>query len=201
MLVIGLIIYMKKYSAFGSICIVIVIICNSFTCLNQDDESNFSQYNIEYSSLEGENQLTLSRFPRFDSAAYLVYVNPYSQAELYGQCTWFAWGRFYEIYGYSPGFLGNGCECAYQLVNTHPDLFMLSETPTVGAIGSADVEHNHVWVVVGIDEDGNGCTIQEGNLDGQTNSYLDSLTDWRQKHYTYSQLKKKYGEVIYAIPI
>ena len=28
--------------------------------------------------------------------------NPYAPT-FYGQCTWFAWGRFYEIYGYSPG--------------------------------------------------------------------------------------------------
>ena len=27
--------------------------------------------------------------------------NYYSQLGLYGQCTWFAWGRFYELYGLS----------------------------------------------------------------------------------------------------
>jgi hypothetical protein len=42
--------------------------------------------------------------------------SPYHQLRLWGQCTWFAWHRFYEIYGYSPGFTGSGYQCASQLV-------------------------------------------------------------------------------------
>lgn len=88
--------------------------------------------------------------------------NPYAQAGLYGQCTWFAWGRFYEIYGFSPGFTGNGYSCVAQLLATHPDKFEFSLIPKVGAVGSSDVAHNHVWIVVGVE--GEKITIQEGNL-------------------------------------
>ena len=53
--------------------------------------------------------------------------NYYSQFGLYGQCTWFAWGRFYELYGYSPGFTGDGTQCVDQLVAAHPDKFVKSK--------------------------------------------------------------------------
>ena len=49
--------------------------------------------------------------PNFDNYDAWVNINPYAQAKLYGQCTWFGWGRFYELYGYSPGFIGDGWKC------------------------------------------------------------------------------------------
>lgn len=67
--------------------------------------------------------------PNFDNHLAWGNNNPYSRNKLYGQCTWFAWGRFYELYGYSPGFTGDGWNCAKQLVNAHPDLFELSSSP------------------------------------------------------------------------
>ena len=48
-------------------------------------------------------------------------LNPYAQSNLYGQYSWFAWGRFYEIYGYSPCFIGDGWDCVDQLIATHID--------------------------------------------------------------------------------
>jgi len=37
--------------------------------------------------------------PNFENMKAWGMNNYYSQLGLYGQCTWFAWGRFYEIYG------------------------------------------------------------------------------------------------------
>ena len=56
--------------------------------------------------------------PDVNSAPYTS-LNPFAQAGLRGQCTWFAWGKFYEIYGYDPGFRGNGCTNAEELVAHH----------------------------------------------------------------------------------
>ena len=64
--------------------------------------------------------------PNFNNTEAWGSNNPYSRVGLYGQCTWFAWGRFYEIHGYSPGFTGDGWKCAKQLVSAHPDKFKLS---------------------------------------------------------------------------
>lgn len=56
--------------------------------------------------------------PNINSDAYGS-LNPFAQEGLRGQCTWFAWGKFYEIYGYDPGFRGNGCTNAEELIANH----------------------------------------------------------------------------------
>ncbi len=133
--------------------------------------------------------------PNFNNMQAWVSKNPYAQAGLYGQCTWFAWGRFYEIYGYSPGFTGNGSDCVNQLVAAHPDKFVKSNKPSVGAIFST-LGHNHVGIVVGWD--GTNITIQEGNLDGYTNTFAQAKRDWQTKTYTINQFIQINGGVIFA---
>ena len=64
------------------------------------------------------------------------------------------------------------------MVAAHPDKFRTSNTPTVGAIFST-LGHNHVGVVVGWD--GTNITIQEGNLDGRTNTFTEAKRDWQTK--------------------
>lgn len=61
--------------------------------------------------------------PNLNNLEAWVTKNPYAQAGLYGQCTWFAWGRFYELYGYDPGFSGDGSSCVKELVAAYPDKF------------------------------------------------------------------------------
>lgn len=138
----------------ASICLVVVIM--------------FSFFGIRGTSVTDE--------PNFYNLDAYVIKNPYAQVNLYGQCTWFAWGRFYEIYGYSPGFTGDGWKCSQQLVNTHPDKFELSSTPKIGSIYSC-IGRNHVGFVIGWD--GENITIQEGNLDGNTNAFTEAKRDWR----------------------
>lgn len=135
--------------------------------------------------------------PNFNNTEAWGSNNPYSRVGLYGQCTWFAWGRFYEIHGYSPGFTGDGWKCAKQLVSAHPDKFKISSTPAVGAIFSC-IGRNHVGIVIGWD--GTNITIQEGNLDGKTNSFADAKKDWHTVTYTLSQFVSICHGVEYAIP-
>ena len=142
---------------------------------------------------------SISGSPDFsNSAAWRGPNNPYAAAGLYGQCTWFAWGRFYEIYGFSPGFNGNGYQCVSQLLAAHPDKFEFSRTPKPGAVGSSDRAHNHVWIVTGVQ--GQMITIQEGNLDGVTNSWEAGIKDWRTAVYSLSQLQSIYGNISFANP-
>lgn len=136
--------------------------------------------------------------PNFDNMNAWGSNNPYSQAKLYGQCTWFAWGRFYEIYGYSPGFIGDGWDCAEQLVNAHPDKFKLSDTPAVGAVFSC-IGRNHTGIVIGWD--GKNVTIQEGNLDNKTNTFEDAKKDWQTKTYTLEEFQHVCKGVIFSVPI
>lgn len=135
--------------------------------------------------------------PNFDNMEAWVTKNSYAQAGLYGQCTWFAWGRFYEIYGYSPGFTGDGKDCVKQLLKVHPDKFEKSSSPRVGALFSA-IGHNHVGIVIAVKD--NTITVQEGNLDGVTNTFQGAKKDWQTKSYTLDQLRSIYGGVVFANP-
>ena len=123
--------------------------------------------------------------------------NYYSQLGLYGQCPWFAWGRFYEIYGYIFWFAGNDNQYVNQLVAVHPDKLKKSNTPKAGAVFSG-VGHNHVGIVIAWG--GTNITIQEGNLDGKTNTFQEAKTDWQTKTYTLAQLNSIYKGVVFANP-
>lgn len=124
-------------------------------------------------------------------------LNPYYPG-LYGQCTWGAWGKFYEIYGYDPGFRGNGRDCAYELVKTHPDKFEFSSTPKTGAIYSG-IGQNHVGVILEAKPDGT-LTVFDVNLDGVSNTWDAALSDWVIWEKTNESLNSYYGGVIYAVP-
>ena len=140
--------------------------------------------------------------PNFnDEAAWAMSSSAYNTPELWGQCTWFAWGRFYEIYGFDPGFTGNGNQCVDQLVATHGDLFEKSRLPRAGAVFSSDYAHNHVGIVLAVDKKTGTMLIQEGNLDSVSNPDWEVATkDWRTAIYTQEQMAAAYGNVVYANP-
>ena len=135
--------------------------------------------------------------PNFNNMEAWATRNPYAKASLYGQCTWFAWGRFYELYGYDPGFTGNGWDCVDQLIASHPDKFVRSTVPKAGAIFSG-IGKNHVGIVISVNN--NTLTIQEGNLDGITNTFQDAKKDWHTTTYTLDGLRTTYKGVIFANP-
>lgn len=135
--------------------------------------------------------------PNFNNLEAWVTKNPYAKAGLYGQCTWFAWGRFYELYGYDPGFTGNGWDCVNQLLAAHPDKFERSTTPVSGAVFSG-IGKNHVGMV--INYDGTTLTIQDGNYDGKTNTFEEAKSDWKTVTYTLDEYRKRMGGVVFANP-
>lgn len=157
-------------------------------------DPNYVEHVMRYVSLGFGNY---REQPNFDNIDAWGSNNPYSRAKLYGQCTWFAWGRFYEIYGYSPGFIGDGWKCVDQLLQAHPDKFEKSNEPAVGAVFSC-IGRNHVGIVVGWD--GMNITIQEGNLDGVTNTFADAKKDWHTVTYSLEQFRIKCKGVIFATP-
>lgn len=125
-------------------------------------------------------------------------LNPYYPG-LYGQCTWGAWGKFYEIYGYDPGFTGDGRTCAATLVALHPDKFELtSRDPKPGSIYSG-IGKNHVGVILDVKPDGT-LTVFDANLDGPPNPWEVAVTDWIIWDKTQADLIRDYGGVVYAVP-
>lgn len=145
---------------------------------------------------------TINLLPNFsNNRAWKNSSSAYNTPFLWGQCTWFAWGRFYEIYGFDPGFTGNGYACVGQLLNAHPDKFELSRTPAAGAVFSSDTAHNHVGIVLEYDSKTKMLTMQEGNLDIVSNPiWSDAIEDWRTVTVSESDMKAMYGDVTYAVP-
>lgn len=135
--------------------------------------------------------------PNFNNMEAWITKNPYAKAGLYGQCTWFAWGRFYELYGYDPGFTGNGWDCVDQLVKAQPDKFERSSSPKAGAVFSG-IGKNHVGIVLKVD--GNNITIQDGNYDGVTNTFEDAKKDWQTNTYTLDYHRSRMGGIVFANP-
>lgn len=160
--------------------------------------NNYTSF--QYSYLISAHGGSVEGDPDFSNTEAWRTANPYAQAGLLGQCTWFAWGRFYEIYGYSPGFTGDGSQCAAQLVRAHPDRFRISSTPAVGAVFSTSgrgTNTNHVGIVVGVSA--NTITIQDGNYNGLTDSWGVAITDWKTMTYDLSNFNVIYAP-IYAVP-
>ena len=101
------------------------------------------------------------------------------------------------MYGYSPGFIGDGWKCVDQLLQAHPDKFEPSDTPEVGAVFSC-IGRNHVGIVIGWD--GTNITIQEGNQDGKTNTFTEAKKDWRTITYTFEEFQIVCKGVVFANP-
>lgn len=106
-------------------------------------------------------------------------------------------GRFYELYGYSPGFTGDEWHFAEQLVAAHLDKWEPSDTPNDLCVFSG-VGFNHVGIVLYYH---NGIsTIQYGNMDGETNTFEDATKDWCEMQISLEDIQERYDGVIFAVP-
>lgn len=126
---------------------------------------------------------------------FLFQNNPFSV----GQCTWFAWSRFFQIYGFDSGARGNGKTNAAEIVNAHPDQFVLSSTPTAGAVFSMEKntlfpQFGHVGIVEAYD--GEYLWLSEGNfyIDDENGGYI-----WIHK-VKWEDFKAQYPDVVFAVP-
>lgn len=170
-----------------------------------DDEDEVKEDNN--SEEEQTNSKTSTRRPNFDNVE--AWKHPYNGYQ-YGQCTWFAAGRVYEIYGIDPNGMGNGNQWVDNITAKYPDVFEKSDTPKPGAVFSG-VGMNHVGIVV--DVQGDQITVQEGNLNGATDSWEWAITectngqfgaaangDWIERTVTLDGLSSTYNGVIFANP-
>ena len=115
------------------------------------------------------------------------------------QCTYYAWSRFYQVYGFSSGAFGNGKDNATEIVAVHSDKFSLSSTPSGGAVFSAQAntlypQFGHVGFVEAFD--GTNLWISEGNytLSNGDNGYIHIYRT------TFQAFKAMYPDVVFAVP-
>lgn len=130
-----------------------------------------------------------------DWSKFILVGNPFAMP----QCTYYAWSRFYQVYGFSSGAFGNGKDNAREIVAAHPDKFTLSNMPSGGAVFSAQAntlypEFGHVGFVEAFD--GTNLWISEGN-------YTLSNGDYGYIHIyrtTLQAFKAMYPDVVFAVP-
>ncbi|WP_276930872.1 CHAP domain-containing protein [Faecalibaculum rodentium] len=155
-----------------------------------DDYKTFSYVNMSGPAVNGNIDFT-------DLDAW-IRLNPYAPT-YYGQCTWFAWGRVYQIHGFAPNASGYGYEFAEQLYTNHPDRFRYSKTPAPGAVFSTDSASNHTGIV--LDVQGDMLTIQDGNYNGVSDDFVTATGDWEQFTISLSGLKGRYSGLYFAVPV
>ncbi|MBQ3376032.1 MAG: CHAP domain-containing protein [Erysipelotrichaceae bacterium] len=114
----------------------------------------------------------------------------------YWQCTTFVWARFYEVYGYDSGAVGDGCFHAAETVRAHPTRFEISSLPQPGAVFSmwiSDYSHaGHTGFIEAVE--GEYIWISDANYDGKGTirfNYKMKLADF----------VKWYPGTFYAVPI
>ena len=130
-----------------------------------------------------------------DWSKFILAGNPFALP----QCTYYAWSRFYQVYGFSSGAFGNGKDNAREIVAVHGDKFSLSSTPSGGAVFSAQAntlypQYGHVGFVEAFD--GTNLWISEGNytLSNGDNGYIHIYRT------TLQAFKAMYPDVVFAVP-
>ena len=115
-----------------------------------------------------------------------------------GQCTWLAWTRFYQVYGYDSGARGNGKTNAMEIVKAHGNAFELSSTPAAGSVYSMEKntlypECGHTGFIEAFD--GEYVWISEGNVkfgDSEGNIWFHKVK--------WADFKKQFPDVVFAVP-
>ena len=141
-----------------------------------------------------KNALKLDNYISLDWSKFITIGNPF---EL-GQCTYFAWSRFYQVYGFSSGAFGNGKDNAREIVAVHGDKYSLSSTPSGGAVFSTQKntlypQCGHVGFVEAFD--GTNLWISEGNY--KVNGKEGYIHIYRT---TFQAFKAMYPDVVFAVP-
>ena len=94
--------------------------------------------------------------PDSTNSYYYSGNNPFYSTYV-GQCTWYAWGRAYEILGSRPNLSTRGSGAWYD-ANKSSGAYSYGSMPKVGAVACWS---NHVAIVEEVDSNGVGITVSE----------------------------------------
>lgn len=107
-------------------------------------------------------QLFAAYTPRTSSPNGVSYYysgnNPFYSAGFVGECTWYAWGRAYEILGSRPSLPTNGAGRWFNSCNSYPK----STNYWAAKVGAIACYSNHVAVVEAVGSNGAPSAISEG---------------------------------------
>ncbi len=149
-----------------------------------------------YRSCNADTEPDWSNYDAWQNSACNCYINGGNT----GQCTWFAAGMFYQVYGYQGWVGGNGRDTAYNLASSRPDDFYISTEPATGSVFSYQGgTYGHTGFVLEA-SDGN-ITIFHGNMNGKSDSFEVAQGDWKKETMTVDEFKRRYSNnVVFANP-
>lgn len=119
------------------------------------------------------SSVTASSEPNWNCGAYTSPVNKFASANLYGQCTWYCWGRAYELIGKALPVNGNAKDWYSEAASAG---YSVGSTPRENSIAVWDKgTYGHVAYVEAVN--GSNVTISESNWDRVTYDNKYSLND------------------------
>lgn len=135
--------------------------------------------------------------PNLYSNSYNKTVNPFAQSNLYGQCTWYAWGRANEVKGTKLPCRGDAKSWYSVAANNG---YSVGSTPRKNSIAVwSNGTYGHVAYVEKVS--GNNVTITESNWDRVTYDYQYSIEKGiyyysGYKTLTVSQMNSRCGTLL-----
>lgn len=135
--------------------------------------------------------------PNLYSSSYNATKNPFAQSNLYGQCTWYAWGRANEVKGKSLPCRGDA-KTWYSVAKNNG--YSVGSTPKKNSIAVwSSGTYGHVAYVEKVS--GNNVTITESNWDKTTYNYQYSIESGiyyysGYKTLTVSQMNSRFGTLL-----
>lgn len=134
--------------------------------------------------------------PNLYSASYNA-SNPFAQCNLYGQCTWYAWGRANEILGINIP-CRNNANTWYSVAKNNG--YAVGATPRKNSIAVwSKGQYGHVAFVEKVE--GDSVTITESNWDRVTYDYQYNIESGIKYYSGYktlstSQMQSRYGTLL-----
>lgn len=130
-----------------------------------------------------------STAPSSSNEYYYSNKNPFYSAGYSGQCTWYAYGRAYEILGKKPSLCLSDAKNWYYY-NKNNGYYKYGQTPKAGAIVCwANGTNGHVGVVEKVVND-TDVYVSEANVDGG---------NWRYRHYNPKTWNSNFQGYIYLL--
>ncbi|MDO4466025.1 MAG: CHAP domain-containing protein [Bacillota bacterium] len=169
------------------------------TTMEENENPSLEEENMEPVLLEGYrgdvySSILEENFITNNWDVFTYNENPFSL----GQCTYFAWSRFYQFYGYDSGARSHGKYNAQEIAQTHSSSFCLSVIPTTGSVFSIEKEaSNPTFGHVGFVEyfDGQYIWISEGNVQ------IDGVDSYIRIHKEkWDDFKMMFPDIVFAIP-
>lgn len=148
-------------------------------------------------SLAGPVEVQAAGDPDFYCGAYDSSRNPFAMSNWYGQCTWYAWGRAYEVTGKSLPCRGNA-NSWYDVARDNG--WSVGSAPAENAIAVwSKGAVGHVAYVESVD--GDWVTISESNVNPWTLDHKYSLEEgmyyyYGKNPYSSAQMRSLHGNLI-----